>query len=223
VSAPRTPQGIYLVLDADVCRSAGHAPHDVAAAALDAGIGAVQLRAKHDSTRSALDLTLRVADVTGGRVPLLVDDRTDVVLAARRRGARVDGVHLGQSDLPARDARDLLGPGALVGLSAATPSQVDAAHTDDAADHLGAGAFRSTATKSDAPLALGLGGLQRLVARAVLPVVAIGGLRVEDVRAVRRAGVAAIAVVSAICAAPDPGTAARALTSAWTHAARSVA
>lgn len=228
-SAPRparVPSGIYLVLDADVCRGAGHRPQDVAAAAVSAGAGAVQVRAKHHGTRALLDLTLRVADAVAGRVPLLVDDRTDVVLAARARGARVDGVHVGQRDLPAADARELLGPDAVVGLSAATPAQIADALAAGAADHLGVGAFRATTTKHDAPPPLGAGGLAALVALAGaeggpgLPVVAIGGLGAADALAVRRAGAGALAVVSAVCAAPDPGAAARELVAAWDTAVR---
>jgi len=211
------------VLDVDVCRGGGHRPQDVAAAAVSAGVGAVQLRAKHEGTRALLDLTLRVADAVAGRVPLLVDDRCDVVLAARSRGARVDGVHVGQRDLPAADARDLLGPDAVVGLSAATPAQVAAALEEGAADHLGVGTFRATSTKQDAPPPLGAVGLAGLVARSGLPVVAIGGLVASDAPAVRGAGAAALAVVSAVCAAPDPGASARELVAAWAASGRGAA
>lgn len=223
MSAPRRPQGIYLVLDADVCRRAGHDPRAVAAVAVDAGIGAVQVRAKHADTRALLELTLRLADVVAGRVPLLVDDRSDVAFAARARGSQVDGVHLGQGDLPPAAARDLLGPDAVIGLSAATPAQVVAACREGAADHVGAGAYRATATKPDAPPPLGVVGLRALVEQATLPVVAIGGLGAADVPAVRGAGAAALAVVSAVCAAPDPAAAARELVATWVSAGQGAA
>ncbi len=83
MSAPRPPAGVYLVLDADVCRSAGNRPEDVAAVAVAAGISAVQLRAKRAGTRELLDLTERLAEVVSGRATLLVNDRLDVVLGAR--------------------------------------------------------------------------------------------------------------------------------------------
>lgn len=215
MSAPRTPTGVYLVLDADVCRSAGHRPEAVAAAAVTAGVASVQLRAKRAGTRELLELTERLADAVSGRAMLLVNDRTDVVLGARSRGVRVDGVHLGQSDLPASVARELLGAEATIGVSAVSEKDVAAAVAGGAADHVGAGVFRMTATKRDAPAPLGATGLARVVGRCGLPVVAIGGLTAADARVVRRSGAAAMAVVSAVCAAADPGAAARDLVAAW--------
>ncbi len=215
MSAPRPPAGVYLVLDADVCRSAGNRPEDVAAVAVAAGISAVQLRAKRAATRELLDLTERLAEVVSGRATLLVNDRLDVVLGARSRGFPVDGVHLGQSDLPASVARDLLGPAATIGLSAVAHRDIVSAVAGGAADHVGAGVFRMTATKRDAPPPLGASGLADVVRRCDLPVVAIGGLTAADARAVRASGAAAMAVVSAVCSAADPGGAARELVAAW--------
>ncbi len=219
--ALRTPAGVYLVLDADVCRAAGHRPEDVAAAAVEAGVGAVQIRSKRAGTRELLDLTENVAAVVAGRATVLVNDRVDVALAARSRGALVDGVHLGQSDLPASVARSLLGEAATVGVSAVADRDVVVAVADGAADHVGAGVFRMTATKRDAPPPLGATGLAEVVRRCSLPVVAIGGLNADDARAVRASGAAAMAVVSAVCAAADPGRAARELVAAWDAAGRS--
>lgn len=215
MSAPRLPGGLYLVLDADVCTRAGHRPADVAAAAVRAGVGCVQVRTKSASVRALVDLTVQVADAVRvcGPAVLVVDDRVDVVLAARARGAHVDGVHVGQDDLALDDVRALLGEDALVGVSAPAAPQV---HAAAAADYLGAGPVRLTGTKPDAGPALGLDGLRAAVdAAAGRPVVAIGGLGLDEVPAVRATGAHGLAVVSAVCAAPDPGAAAARLVAAW--------
>lgn len=212
------PAGVYLVLDADVCARAGHDPVQVAGAAARAGVGTVQVRAKRASVRELVALTVAVADALRLAAPaaLVVDDRVDVALAARARGARVDGVHVGSSDLDVDDARALLGPHALVGASAALPEHVAAAV---GADHLGSGPVRLTSTKPEAGPAIGFDGLRAAVAAADgRPVVAIGGLGADDASAVRAAGAHAMAVVSAVCAAPDPGGAAARLVEAWARA-----
>lgn len=216
VRRPAFPGGPYLVLDADVCAAAGRAPADVAADAVRAGVGVVQVRATRTGVRDLVALTVAVADAVriAGPARLVVDDRVDVVLAARARGAVVDGVHVGQRDLEAADARALLGPDAVVGVSAARPQDVRAVPAD-LVDYIGAGPVRLTPTKPEAAVALGLDGLAAAVACTDLPVVAIGGLDVHDVDAVRAAGARGLAVVSAVCSAPDPSAAAAALVAAW--------
>ncbi|SFK37813.1 thiamine phosphate synthase [Cellulomonas sp. KH9] len=212
------PEGVYLVLDADVCAAAGHHPADVAAGAVGAGVGTVQVRAKRATVRELVDLTVAVADAlrAAGPAVLVVDDRVDVVLAARARGARVDGVHVGRRDLEVADARALLGPGAVVGASAALPDHVRAAA---GADYLGSGPVRLTPTKPEAGPAIGVDGTRAAVAAADgRPVVAIGGLGASDAPALRAAGVRAMAVVGAVCAARDPAAAAARLVAAWARA-----
>lgn len=209
------PGGLYLVLDADVCERAGHHPADVARAAVRAGVGTVQVRAKRAGVRVLVDLTVAVADAIrlAGPAVLVVDDRVDVALAARARGAHVDGVHVGRHDLAVEDARALLGPDAVVGASAARPDHVRATI---GADYVGSGPVRLTATKPEAGPALGRDGLAAAVDAADgRPVVAIGGLALADAPAVRAAGAHAMAVVSAVCGAPDPGDAAARLVAAW--------
>ncbi|CAM5793706.1 thiamine phosphate synthase [Cellulomonas persica] len=210
------PPGPYLVVDAAVCAAVGRRPADLAAAAVRSGVRTVQVRAKHVGVRELVDLTVAVTDAVrlAGPALVLVDDRVDVALAARARGAGVDGVHLGQSDLEAGDARALLGPGALIGVSAARPQDVRA--VDPAVvDYIGTGPVRLTRTKPEAAVAAGFDGLGEAARTSVLPVVAIGGLGLDDVPAVRRAGARGLAVVSAICAAADPARAARMLVEAW--------
>ncbi|MCC4247613.1 thiamine phosphate synthase [Microbacterium testaceum] len=190
---------------------------DVVDAAASAGAGVVQFRDKTASGRDLFDRVLALADVISGRATFVVDDRVDVALAARAMGARVDGVHLGQSDLPVVAARRLLGPEALIGWTAHTPAHVAAAAELPAGtvDYLGVGVIRATATKPDHPQPLGIGGFAGLAASTPLPCIAIGGVEVDDVAALRRAGAAGVAVVSAVSGADDPAAATRALREAW--------
>ena len=181
-------------------------------AAVDGGVTVVQLREKTASARGLIAHAVTLSDVVAGRAAFVVDDRLDVVLAARDAGARVDGIHLGQSDVPAQLARRLLGPDAIVGWTANTPAHLDAAHAmpPGTLDYLGVGVIRPTATKVDHPEPLGIEGFARLAAATTLPCIAIGGVIADDAVALRAAGAAGMAVVSAICAAADPHAAAAA-------------
>lgn len=206
---------LYLVTDAGTAAAAGHDIVDVVRQATANGVTAVQLREKESSARQFLDTVLRVSDVLPEGVVLLVNDRVDVYLAARAAGARVAGVHVGQSDLPVRAVRALVGDEAIVGLSASTPEQLAAASGTGVVDYVGIGALHATTTKRDAPPPLGHEDFARLVAASALPAIAIGGITAADLARLRRAGAAGAAVVSAICAAPDPGRAAGVLRGAW--------
>lgn len=206
---------LYLVTDTALC-----GPRGVAATvsqAVAGGATAVQVRAKHESAADALRLLLEVAGVCAGRATVVMNDRVDVFLAARSLGADVHGVHLGQQDLPVAVVRRIVGPDAVVGLSAGTATQVAeaAALAPGMLDYLGVGTLRPTDTKPDAPAALGVGGVRDLCRRSDLPCVAIGGVEVGDPVELRRAGAAGVAVVSAICAAPDPRRTAVALREEW--------
>lgn len=206
---------LYLVTDTGQCN-----PRSVAAVAAEAVAGGttmVQVRDKHASGRDLLHLLVAVADAVGARVPVLVDDRVDVFLAARAAGAQVAGVHVGQSDLPADLVRALVGPEAVVGLSAATRGEFDEVHRlpEGTVDYLGVGAISATATKPDHPEPLGIARFGALIASSALPCVAIGGIGGGDVRPLREAGAAGVAVVSAVCAAADPRSAAGALWEEW--------
>ncbi|MFC3299021.1 thiamine phosphate synthase [Arthrobacter agilis] len=213
--APSSYLPLYLVTDTALC-SPRSVP-DVVALAVGGGATCVQVRDKAAGGRALVELLVAVADAVDGRVPVLVDDRVDVYLAARARGARVDGVHVGQSDLPADLVRQIVGPHAVVGLSAATPEEFRraAALPPGTVDYLGVGAVYATSTKPDHPVPLGLEGFAALLASAPLPSVAIGGLSAVDAAELRRAGAAGMAVVSAVCAAADPAAAARDLIGAW--------
>ena len=176
---------------------------------------AVQVREKEAPARRFLETVVRIAEVIPAGVALLINDRVDVFLAARDAGAPVSGVHVGQSDLPARAVRALIGPDAVLGLSAATPEQLAAASASGVVDYVGIAALRAPATHREAPPPLGQHGFPRLAAETPPPAVAIGGIGERDLPGLRRAGAAGAAVVSAICAAADPGAAARTLRGAW--------
>ncbi|WP_103062720.1 thiamine phosphate synthase [Actinomyces qiguomingii] len=206
---------VYLVTDADQCRSRGSTVTDTVLAAVGGGVTCVQVRAKQADGADFLTQVLDVTHAVGRQVPVIVNDRVDVYLAARRLGAPVAGVHMGQRDLPATVVRELIGDDAYLGLSAATPEELSAAESEGACDHVGIGAVRATATKTDAPAGIGTDGVIRLAASTALPCVAIGGITATDLPALRVGGLAGAAVVSAICLADDPREAAQQLRGAW--------
>jgi len=188
---------LYLVTDRALCL--GRPIEEIVLEAVAGGVTAVQLREKECSTREfvALARQLKAALCPRG-VPLLINDRVDVALAA---GA--DGVHIGQSDMAYGDARSLLGDGTLIGLSVETPAQAAEAHALDC-DYLGVGPIFPTSTKPDAAPAWGLDRLAELRANSRHRLVAIGGIHAANAAAVTSCGADGIAVVSAICSAPDP-------------------
>lgn len=206
---------LYLVTDSGIAATAGRDIVEVVRRATARGVTAVQVREKDATARTFLDTVLRVAAHVPEHVAVLVNDRVDVFLAARDAGAQVAGVHVGQSDLPPSAVRRLIGAEAVLGVSASTPEQLAAASRSGVVDYVGIGALHVTTTKRDAPVPLGHEEFARLVAVSALPAVAIGGVTVADLGAVRRAGAAGAAVVSAICGADDPGGAAAELRTAW--------
>ncbi|NEM07465.1 thiamine phosphate synthase [Geodermatophilus normandii] len=208
---PPFDPALYLVTDTALAGPRG--VPEVVRAAVAGGVTAVQVRDKTASRRDLYALTLAVKEVLAGTgVVLFVNDAVDVALLAD-----ADGVHVGQDDLPAADVRALIGPDRLLGLSAGSDDELSVALAlpPGTVDVVGIGPVWSTPTKPDAGTGLGPGGVAALAAKAAaggLQSVAIGGIDVE--RAPLVTGVDGICVVSAICAAPDPAAAARALRSA---------
>ena len=195
---------LYLVTERGLAR--GRPLAQVVEAAIRGGVTVVQYRDKQGCTgemiREAGDI-LEVCRSMGAT--FLVNDRLDVALAV---GA--DGLHVGQQDLPPALARSLLGPEAILGVSAGSVPEAREAEAAGA-DYLGASPVFATPTKTDAGPALGLQGLSEMVAATSIPVVAIGGIHAANARPVIEAGAAGIAVVSAIMAADDVEGAARQL------------
>jgi thiamine-phosphate pyrophosphorylase len=202
---------LYLVTDPAQGRERPLA--EVVAAAVQGGVTLVQLRDKAAGGRALLEQARALlALLTRQGVPLIVNDRVDIALAA---GAA--GCHVGQSDLPAAAARALLGPDAIVGVSLDAPDQMGAVDLR-AVDYVAHGPFAATATKADAGCPVGAAGLARVRGRTALPLVAIGGIDATNAGLAIGAGADGIAVVRAIMAAADPAAAARELRAAVTAA-----
>ncbi len=172
---------------------------DLARAALDGGADTIQYRRKHAATRLLLQEAIALRDACRRRrVPLVVNDRVDVALAAD-----ADGVHLGDDDLPISLARELLGPARMIGGSADNADEARARY-GDGADYAGIGPVFATSSKGDTGPVLGLDGLARAVRAASLPLIAIGGINAENLAAVLATGVHGVAVLGAACLADDP-------------------
>jgi thiamine-phosphate pyrophosphorylase len=199
---------LYLVADAEF--TAGRDLLALIGEAVRGGVTIVQLRGKNLSSRDFLELGLKSADLlarTG--VPLLVNDRVDIALAC---GAA--GVHLGQEDLPVDQARRILGPDRVIGVSVNTPEEALRAEREGA-DYVGAAPAYITVTKEIALSVLGPEGIGRIKRAVRIPVVAIGGIGAANAAALAAAGADGIAVISAILGAPDAKRAAEDLIKAF--------
>lgn len=187
---------LYLVTDSDI-RSRSQMEEWVYQAVLG-GVTMVQLREKELSTREFYQAAVSMKSVLERcRVPLIINDRLDIALAAD-----ADGLHIGQSDLPAGIAKRLLGKGKILGLSAGNLEEAKRAEADGA-DYVGVGAVFPTTTKADA-VSVDKGILREIKAALSIPVVAIGGIKQENLPQLYGSGVDGIAVVSAIMGSAMP-------------------
>lgn len=198
-------------------------------AVVDAGFTCIQLRSKEASAREMIDLldqTAKIIDAAGRseKTALVVDDRLDVVLAARKQGIKVDGIHVGQSDIPVEVCREYLGEDSIVGLSARAHELFAYIETADVSqvDYFGAGPLRPSVTKPDCGkdedgniLTRSFADLTKLAKLSPIPVVVGGGVVAGDLPQLAQTGVAGFFVVSAIASAPDPAAAARELAAVW--------
>ncbi len=195
---------LYFVLDSVL--TGGHDAISLATLALQGGVTAIQLRCKECPTRDFLRLGRLLQQVCRSfRVPFIVNDRVDIAQALD-----ADGVHLGQQDLPCSEARRILGPGVILGVSAENPEQAREAEADGA-DYIGAQTIFATTSKQDVGAAIGPEGLRRIVESVAIPVVGIGGIQAGNAAACMESGAAGVAVISAISLASDPKGAAAAL------------
>ncbi len=194
---------LYAVTDRSCLR--GQSLVQAVEGALRGGAGLVQLREKALDDRELLEEADAVRTLCRKYgVPFVLNDRTELVLAAD-----ADGVHVGQSDMDCARARAVLGPDKLVGVSCRTVEQALAAQVAGA-DYLGVGAVFSTGTKPDAkPVTKET--LKAICAAVEIPVVAIGGISEENVEQLSGSGIAGVAVVSALFARNDTEAAARGL------------
>jgi len=173
---------------------------------LTGGATAIQLREKDLPARKLVELGRVIRELTwdAGAV-FIVNDRLDVALAVE-----ADGLHIGQEDLPATIARQLLGPGKILGVSVGTVAEARQAAADGA-DYIGAGPLYATSSKRDTGSPIGPEGLRAIRAAVTIPIVGIGGINDSNAAEVIAAGADGISVISAVIGAPDITTAARRL------------
>ena len=195
---------LYLVTDRDL--SLGRSLEEVVSEAVAGGVTIVQLREKDAPTGEFVDLARRLmAQLKPLGIPLIINDRIDVALAVD-----ADGVHIGQSDMRYEDARRLLGPDKIIGLSVENMDDLLEANRLDV-DYIGISPVYGTPTKIDTAEPFGLEGLRKAIAMSVHPTVAIGGMNASTIGEVIKAGTDGVAVVSAICSASSPRAAAKEL------------
>src|SRR5438067_4807592 len=205
------PVDIRLYALVDPARAGGHALAELARLVADGGATLVQLRDKNSDTRAMVDKARAIkAALAPLRIPLVINDRVDVALAAQ-----ADGVHVGQDDMAVTDARRLLGPDAIVGLSIKTLAQAEAAPVE-LLDYVGIGGVFATTSKDNPDPPIGVAGLARIVdvfrRRAEkLPLCAIAGIDATNADAAVAAGADGVAVISALSLAASPTEAAREL------------
>lgn len=206
---------LYVICDAEACAAAGWCVVEFAAACLDGGATLLQLRDKRASSRQLLeDATAIVqrAEPFGAR--LIVNDRADVV-----RMAGADGVHVGQDDLPAADARLIVGPDAMLGLSTHTTRQIVAAAAEPIS-YLAVGPVFGTASKHTGYDPVGLALVREaatVCAAAGHPVVAIGGITIDRAPEVLAAGAASVAVIGDLFVGGRPDARVRAFLDRLAH------
>ncbi|MBW2607639.1 MAG: thiamine phosphate synthase [Deltaproteobacteria bacterium] len=195
---------LYLVTDRSLSR--GKATLEIVKAAICGGVTCVQLREKNCSTLEFIKEALSVKEyLKKHNIPLIINDRVDVAQAVQ-----ADGVHLGQTDMPLKMAKDILKGSMIIGIS--VESLEDAIRAEkDGADYIGISPIFATPTKTDTAPPLGLEGLKVICKAVSLPKVAIGGLNRKNAGEVILNGAGGIAVVSAIVSADDPRKAAEEL------------
>ncbi|MGB6535740.1 MAG: thiamine phosphate synthase [Xanthobacteraceae bacterium] len=196
-------------------RCGGHDLAELARLCAEGGATLVQLRDKVSETRVMVEEARAIKQALAPfAVPLVVNDRVDVALAAS-----ADGVHLGPDDMAAADARRLLGVTAIIGLSIKNVGEAEAAPIE-LIDYVGSGGVYATLSKQQKNSPIGPEGLAQIIAalkrraakdHKALPVCGIAGIDAGNAGAVIGAGADGVAVISALSLAPDPGAAARAL------------
>ena len=202
MNAPR----LYVILDRSV--AGGRDLDVILAAALAGGAEMIQLREKTWPSGTLFPLAQRLrARCRAAGVPFIVNDRVDLALAVE-----ADGVHLGQDDLPPGAVRKLLKSGMILGLSTHSVGQATAAQAAGA-DYVAVGSMFPTATKPEFQL-VGPALARQVRPIVQVPLIGIGGITPANVGDVIAAGVDGVAVISAVCAAPDPSAAARSFVAA---------
>lgn len=207
----------------------GRPVSDMVQAVVDAGFTCIQIRSKEASALEMVDLCAQAADIIAkagksDKVSLVVDDRLDVVLAARKQGVKVDGIHVGQTDIPVDVCREYLGEDSIVGLSARAHELFEYISTADVSkvDYFGAGPLHPSVTKPNCGqdidgkiLTRSFEELTKLAELSPIPVVVGGGVTVSDIPQLAATGVDGFFVVSAIAGADNPKSEAEKLAEEW--------
>ena len=192
---------LYLVTDREL--SMGRPLSEIVEKAVTRGATLVQLREKETGTRDFLNLARKLKTILRPfGIPLIINDRMDIALSSC-----ADGIHVGQSDMPVAEIRKYLGKDILIGLSVESVQDAEEANKLDI-DYIGISPVYTTSTKKDLTRGLGLEGVSSISKISRFPSVAIGGVNRENTAGIIKAGADGVAVVSAICSAPDPGVAA---------------
>jgi len=182
---------LYLVTDRSFLKDKSIA--ESVEEAIKGGVTLVQVREKDTSSRDFYKVALEIKQVTDKyKIPLIIDDRIDIALAVDAAG-----VHLGQSDLPLKKAREILSKDKIIGISVGNLSEAKEAEIGGA-DYVGIGTIFFTGTKKDIKTPIGIEGLTEIVRSINIPSVAIGGIDQGNARKVMRSGTSGVAVISAI-------------------------
>lgn len=185
---------LYLVTDQHIVGERNL--YDCLELAIQGGVTIVQLREKHCTSSQFYQVAIRIKEITDRyQVPLIINDRVDIALAVDAAG-----VHLGQEDLPIKAARNVIGQ-KIIGVSARTVEQALLAQ-EQGANYLGVGAVFPTQTKTNT-VAVSMEELQRIKECVKIPVIAIGGINIQNVPDVARTNVDGVAVVSGILGEKD--------------------
>ena len=217
----------YLVVGRE--NTNGRPVAEIVGEAVRAGFTCVQIRSKTASALEMIEDCRQSAEAIAklgksDSVALLVDDRLDIVLACRELGIKVDGVHVGQSDIPVSICRKFLGKDSIIGLSAPTKDLIDYVQSADVSqiDYFGAGPVHETATKPDCGMdetghviTKTFAELAELGKKSPIPVVVGGGVKLKDIQPLKETGVGGFFVVSAVAGAENPYEEAKKLADAW--------
>lgn len=173
--------------------------------AIEGGVTLIQLREKSKSLSQIRRMALELkAILRPFKIPLIINDRVEIA-----KEIDADGIHLGQSDLSPSDARQILGPTKIIGLSVETFAELEIANQLTCIDYIAASAVFPSKTKSDCKTTWGLDGLKEIVQKSKYPVIAIGGINHHNIHNIIESGACGAAVISAIHNQDDPEKAAR--------------
>lgn len=195
---------LYLITDRSFLN--GRSLKECVEDAIKGGVTLIQIREKDASTREFYEVAKEVKEVTSKyNIPLIINDRIDIAIAID-----AEGVHLGQSDMPLKLARKILGKDKIIGISANNLEEALEAQKDGA-DYVGLGPIFYTGTKKDIDEPIGVQGLREITENIDIPSVAIGGINKENAKLVLESGVQGISLISAILGSEDVEKASREL------------